>query len=165
MKDERSEPRKIRVPGIKELVEVSEEYYQEQKRENWRLRDRMRRAGSCTAYSYRNCYGDCELCKFYKPEYLSSLVEMYELVDESDEERLFEANIQSRTKELQESVRRYVDELDGEARLICQAVLDRKPDRIAAAELNMPTMTYNDHKRKLFAALRRDWEDLYEFLG
>ncbi len=157
--------RKIKVMGIRELVEVSEEYYQEQKRENWRLRDRMRREGRCTAYSYRNCYGDCEQCKFYSPVYLPSLDEMYEQFDDEHEVAVFEAETQANIKELQKAVRRYVAELDGEAMQICQAVLDKKPDRVAAKELGMATMTYNDHKRKLFAALREEWEELYQLLG
>ena len=80
------EMKEIVVPGIYEKVAVSEEYSEAQKKLMHKDREEKRKTHECHAPSYKNCFGDCEQCKFYYPRQEESYEEISERVASGNDE-------------------------------------------------------------------------------
>ena len=156
--------KEIVVPGIYEKVAVSDEYYEVQKRELYRLRQEKRRSLECHAPSYRNCFGDCDQCKFFCPERMDSIEEMSERLADEGGEIENELLAVDTVHEIQLHVRERVKALGTEDRKICKCIMAGMSERQAAKAMGLPNMTYHDRKTKLLKRLAEDWADLRDLL-
>ena len=158
------EMKEIVVPGIYEKVAVSEEYYEVQKKLMHKDREEKRKTHECHAPSYKNCFGDCEQCKFYYPRQEESYEEISERLASGIDELesvLIEIEI---AHQIQMHVRERIKGLKKEDREICECLLAGMTDRAAAESLGLPTMTYFYRKRKLLNRLAEEWADLRELV-
>ena len=156
--------KEIVVPGIYEKVAVSEEYYEAQKKLMHKDREEKRKTHECHAPSYKNCFGDCEQCKFYYPRQEESYEEISERVSSGNDEPesvLIEIEI---AHQIQIHVRERIKGLKKEDREICECLLAGMTEREAAASLGIANMTYHDRKVRLIKKLSAEWADLKEFL-
>ena len=142
---------------IDETVIISEEIYRTIMRPGWKEKRQAERESRCMETTktgrIRRCRKDCSKCDKFRSGTPFSLEQMQEAgMDATD----YDADVEEAImySELLKALMDILDNLDPDKRAICQAIMDDKDDRAAAADLGYVQSTYNYKKRKLLADLK-----------
>lgn len=142
------------IPVNGKRIPVSREVYEEYYRPIWRTHYHATRHGQCGCSDWRNCKGDCGLCRYRTAGDTLSLdkeaednSDVYSDPTEDVEDILFD-------RILLDELLRALDELDPESRAICELIGLGRSERDIAAEFNVRQSTLNYRKKKLMNKLR-----------
>ena len=148
------------IPVNGELIPVTEETYKEYYRPIWRTHYHASKHGQCGCTDWRQCEGDCGLCRYRAAGNTLSLDAEYEgeegskltLLDSIEDPA---ANIEDivADKLLLNELFKTMDELDPDSRRICELIRQGKTEREIANEFDVRQSTINYRKKKLMEKL------------
>ena len=162
MENNESKTYRVFVKGLRQWVEVTEEFYREYTRENnaIRKREQYHNRCACPRNKWWLCDGMCQDCEFRVgggPLSLDVTVsdekgnEKSWLDDLMDDSPDMQSVLEDR--ELLQALLDRLDELDSNGRAICAAIAAGKTEREAGWYLGMHRNTYTYRRDKLLAQL------------
>lgn len=161
---------KVYIHCLNTWVDVTEEQYYAYYRDIWATRNRAQAHGQCMCPKSKTwmCDGDCLFCEFHAAGDNLSLD--YTVQDGEGNQKSWADGLQDHTtdsqsliedRELLRILYQKLQELDTEAKRICELFMQGQSEREAAASMNMARSTFKRHWAKIQSELQEKLRDYY----